>query len=107
MMIGILPTVTAGRLGGEALTANPRYRLLNEQVFAARGEDIALAIDSVERLRATADTIAPEAVTMCRHIQVQEIVRAELGEPFGLLERAAEHPCSERATCSVMDSVRY
>ena len=34
-------------------SANPRYALLNEQVFAARGEDIHLAIDGVERLSTT------------------------------------------------------
>jgi gamma-glutamyl:cysteine ligase YbdK (ATP-grasp superfamily) len=67
MMIGVLPTLTATHLGAEALTANPRYRLLNEQIFAARGEDIRLAIDGVERLRATADTIAPEAA--CTSVQ--------------------------------------
>jgi gamma-glutamyl:cysteine ligase YbdK (ATP-grasp superfamily) len=67
MMIGILPTVTVDQLGAQALTANPRYRLLNEQIFAARGEDLRLAIDGVERLRATADTIAPEAA--CTSVQ--------------------------------------
>jgi gamma-glutamyl:cysteine ligase YbdK (ATP-grasp superfamily) len=67
MMIGILPTVMADQLGADALTANPRYRLLNEQIFAARGEDLRLAIDGVERLRATADTIAPEAA--CTSVQ--------------------------------------
>ncbi len=67
MMIGILPSVMAEHLGAEALTANPRYRLLNEQIFAARGEDLALEIDGAERLRTTADTIAPEAA--CTSVQ--------------------------------------
>jgi gamma-glutamyl:cysteine ligase YbdK (ATP-grasp superfamily) len=67
MMIGILPTLTPGELNAEALTANPRYRLLNEQIFAARGEDLLLSIDGVEHLEATADTIAPEAA--CTSVQ--------------------------------------
>lgn len=68
MMIGILPTVTAEHLGADTLTASPRYRLLNEQIFAARREDLQLAIDGVEQLRATADTIAPEAA--CTSVQL-------------------------------------
>jgi gamma-glutamyl:cysteine ligase YbdK (ATP-grasp superfamily) len=67
MMIGILPTLTADHLGPDALSANPRYRLLSEQIFATRGEDLRLEIDGVERLRATADTIAPEAA--CTSVQ--------------------------------------
>src|SRR5437763_8466385 len=35
VMIGMLPTLTPKDLTGEALSANPRYKLLNEQVFAA------------------------------------------------------------------------
>ncbi|MEO7982147.1 MAG: glutamate--cysteine ligase, partial [Sporichthyaceae bacterium] len=61
VMIGILPTVRAEHLTEETFSANPRYKLLNEQVFAARGEDIHLSIDGVERISAYADSIAPEA----------------------------------------------
>ena len=55
-----------------SLEANPRYALLNEQVFAARGEDIHLSIDGVERISAYADTIAPEAActSLQLHLQV-------------------------------------
>jgi hypothetical protein len=67
MMIGILPTLTPNDLRSDALTGNPRYRLLNEQIFAARGEDLQLAIDGPERLRTTADSIAPEAA--CTSVQ--------------------------------------
>ncbi|MCW2523227.1 MAG: hypothetical protein JWO63_1562, partial [Frankiales bacterium] len=38
VMIGILPTLTPEHLSLDALSANPRYALLNEQIFAARGE---------------------------------------------------------------------
>jgi Glutamate-cysteine ligase family 2(GCS2) len=67
VMIGILPTLRAEHLTGEALSANPRYRLINEQVFAARGEDIYINIDGPERLAVHADTIAPEAA--CTSVQ--------------------------------------
>ena len=40
VMIGILPTLRREHMTAEALSANPRYALLNEQIFAARGEDL-------------------------------------------------------------------
>ena len=67
-MIGILPTLTNEHLHAETLSANPRYKLLNEQIFAARGEDLHIAIDGVERLSTYADTIAPEAA--CTSVQL-------------------------------------
>jgi gamma-glutamyl:cysteine ligase YbdK (ATP-grasp superfamily) len=67
VMIGMLPTLTPAHLTGESLSANPRYRLINEQVFAARGEDLHIVIDGPERLATYADTIAPEAA--CTSVQ--------------------------------------
>ncbi len=67
VMIGMLPTLAAEHLTGAALSANPRYQLLNEQIFAARGEDLAINIDGPERLATHADTIAPEAA--CTSVQ--------------------------------------
>jgi hypothetical protein len=72
LMIGILPTLTETDLHAGALSANPRYALLNQQIFAARGEDLHLAIDGVERLSAYADTIAPEAA--CTSVQLHQLV---------------------------------
>ena len=66
-MIGMLPTLTPAHLTVDSLSANPRYQLLNEQVFAARGEDLRIAIDGIERLSTHADTIAPEAA--CTSVQ--------------------------------------
>jgi gamma-glutamyl:cysteine ligase YbdK (ATP-grasp superfamily) len=68
MLVGILPTVAPEHLNADALSANPRYALLNEQIFAARGEDLHLAIAGVERLSTYADTIAPEAA--CTSVQL-------------------------------------
>jgi hypothetical protein len=72
LMVGILPTLDEGTLDGSVLSANPRYALLNEQIFAARGEDLHLAIDGVERLSVYADTIAPEAA--CTSVQLHQLV---------------------------------
>ncbi|SCL28740.1 glutamate--cysteine ligase [Micromonospora inyonensis] len=71
VMIGILPTLRPEHLTGEALSANPRYRLLNEQIFAARGEDLPIAISGVERLATTADTITPEAACTSTQFHLQ------------------------------------
>jgi hypothetical protein len=72
LMVGILPTLTENLLNGSVLSANPRYALLNEQIFAARGEDLHLAIDGVDRLSVYADTIAPEAA--CTSVQLHQLV---------------------------------
>ncbi|HEY3008751.1 MAG TPA: glutamate-cysteine ligase family protein, partial [Micromonosporaceae bacterium] len=53
-MIGILPTLRGEHLTHDSISANPRYALINEQIFAARGEDLSIVIDGVERLAATA-----------------------------------------------------
>jgi hypothetical protein len=67
VMIGILPTLGPQHLTHESLSANPRYALINEQIFQARGEDITIAIDGVERLATSTDTIAPESA--CTSVQ--------------------------------------
>ncbi|MGW4460571.1 glutamate--cysteine ligase [Micromonospora sp. NPDC004704] len=71
VMIGILPTLRSDHLTVEALSANPRYTLLNEQIFAARGENVAIRIAGVERLETTADTITPEAACTSTQFHVQ------------------------------------
>ena len=67
VMIGILPTLTHAHLSVDSLSANPRYALLNEQIFAARGEDLHISIDGPDQLSTYADTIAPEAA--CTSVQ--------------------------------------
>jgi gamma-glutamyl:cysteine ligase YbdK (ATP-grasp superfamily) len=71
VMIGILPTLAMEHLTLESLSANPRYALLNEQIFAARGEDMMIAIDGVERLHTHCDSIAPEAACTSAQFHVQ------------------------------------
>src|SRR6478736_1632877 len=75
MIIGILPTVDDAHLNGDSLSANPRYQLLNEQIFAARGEDLAIDIRGIERLSTLAETIAPEAA--CTSVQLHTQVEPE------------------------------
>jgi hypothetical protein len=67
VMIGMLPTLMPEHLTADSLSANPRYELINEQIFAARGEDLHIEIEGVDRLDTAADTIAPEAA--CTSVQ--------------------------------------
>lgn len=71
VMIGILPTLRPEHLAAEAISANPRYQLLSEQVLRARGEDISIDIQGVERLTSTVDTIVPEAACTSTQLHVQ------------------------------------
>ncbi|WP_436700848.1 glutamate-cysteine ligase family protein [Nocardioides sp. BYT-33-1] len=71
VMIGILPTLAPEHLRAEVISANPRYRLLSEQILRARGEDILIDIRGVERLNATVDTIMPEAACTSTQFHVQ------------------------------------
>jgi hypothetical protein len=72
VLVGILPTLRPHHLVLDNLSANPRYRLLNEQIVGARGEDISLDIRGVERLQTANDSIAPEAActSLQFHLQV-------------------------------------
>ncbi|MEJ7794851.1 MAG: glutamate--cysteine ligase [Nocardioides sp.] len=71
VMIGILPTLAAGHLSLDSITPNPRYKLLSEQIMAARGEDISIAITGPERLVTSADSIVPEAACTSTQFHVQ------------------------------------
>jgi hypothetical protein len=68
VMVGILPTVDGDHLNADSFSANPRYQLLNEQIFAARGEDLDIRINGIERLGTYADSITPEAA--CTSVQL-------------------------------------
>jgi hypothetical protein len=85
VMIGILPTVRQGDVTDEAMSANPRYRLLNEQMIAARGEDMCICIDGPERLLTHVGTIMPEAA--CTSVQFHLQVSPE---SFGNYWNAAQ-----------------
>ncbi len=72
VMVGILPTLRQSDAGEHAISANPRYRLLNDQILAARGEEMRIAIEGPERLIAYVDNILPEAActSLQCHLQV-------------------------------------
>lgn len=71
VMIGILPTLAEGHMAPSAISANPRYKLLSDQILAARGEDIAIQISAKESLSTTADSILPEAACTSTQFHVQ------------------------------------
>ena len=83
--IGILPTLRQGHVTSDAMSANPRYRLLNEQMIAARGEDMRICIDGPERLLTHVDSIMPEAA--CTSVQFHLQVSPEA---FGSYWNAAQ-----------------
>src|SRR3984885_4905750 len=68
VMIGILPTLGKDDVNESAMSSNERYRVLNEQIFAARGEDMRIAVDGPEQLLTHADSITPEAA--CTSVQL-------------------------------------
>jgi gamma-glutamyl:cysteine ligase YbdK (ATP-grasp superfamily) len=71
VMIGILPTLTEADVHEETMSANERYRVLNEQIFAARGEDMRIAIDGQEQLLTYCTSITPEAACTSVQLHVQ------------------------------------
>jgi hypothetical protein len=83
VMIGMLPTLRSEHFAHQWISANPRYDLLNEQIFAARGEDIEIDIcgiplgenHSTERLHTAIDSILPEAA--CTSLQLHLRVAPE------------------------------
>ena len=70
-MVGILPTLAEDDMDEETMSANERYRVLNEQIFAARGEDMRIAIDGAEHLLTHAGSITPEAACTSVQLHVQ------------------------------------
>src|SRR6266516_4889280 len=71
VMIGILPTLAERDMTEGSLSANERYKVLNEQIFAARGENMRIEIDGAEQLITHADSITPEAACTSVQLHVQ------------------------------------
>jgi gamma-glutamyl:cysteine ligase YbdK (ATP-grasp superfamily) len=71
VMIGILPTLRKSDLHEGTMSASERFRVLNEQIFAARGEDMRIEIDGAEQLLTHADSITPEAACTSVQLHVQ------------------------------------
>jgi hypothetical protein len=71
VMIGILPTLEDGHLSPSHVSPNPRYKLLSDQILAARGEDLVIDINGPERLQTTSDSIMPEAACTSTQLHTQ------------------------------------
>jgi hypothetical protein len=71
VMVGILPTLAEEDMREDTISANDRYRVLNEQIFAARGEDLQIAIDGPEQLLTHSGSITPEAACTSVQLHVQ------------------------------------
>jgi gamma-glutamyl:cysteine ligase YbdK (ATP-grasp superfamily) len=76
LLIGILPTLTPEHLVLGNLSSNPRYRLLNEQIVAARGDNMRIDIRGTEVLQTQSDSIALEAA--CTSVQFHMQVAPEM-----------------------------
>ncbi|GAA1992118.1 glutamate-cysteine ligase family protein [Amycolatopsis minnesotensis] len=81
-LIGILPTLRHDHFDEKWLTNNARYALLNDQIFAARGEHSVLSMEGAalpeqkpERLRSYSESILPEAA--CTSVQLHLQVAPE------------------------------
>jgi len=71
-MIGTLPTLREADIGTGSMSPNPRFRLLNEQMCEARGEEMRICIEGPERLLTYVGSIMPEAActSVQMHLQV-------------------------------------
>ncbi len=70
--IGTMPTLFTDHIGVEALSAAERYRVLNDEIMAARGEDLHIDIAGAESVRYSCANIAPESAntSVQFHLQV-------------------------------------
>lgn len=79
VMIGMLPTLREEHFQARWLSNNARYSQLNEQIFAARGEEMVLTMEGApipgqrraERLHSYADSILPEAACTSAQLHLQ------------------------------------
>jgi Glutamate-cysteine ligase family 2(GCS2) len=72
VMIGILPSLREDDVAEEWLSPNPRFKLLNDQMLAARGEEMRISIDGQDRVLTYLDSIMAEAActSLQCHLQV-------------------------------------
>jgi len=71
VLIGILPTLRESDIDVETLSHNERYKVLNEQIFAARGEAMYIEIEGEEHLDVRAESITPEAACTSAQFHLQ------------------------------------
>ncbi|MGQ0836998.1 glutamate--cysteine ligase [Actinokineospora sp.] len=78
VMIGTLPTLRGEHFHPKWLSHSPRYRKLNDQIFAARGEEMLLNMEGSpmpgqrpERLRSLQDSILSESACTSAQLHLQ------------------------------------
>lgn len=71
VMIGILPSLDDLSIDEQTLTDAERYRALNEQVLAARGEHVVIDIEGREHLHVEASSIIFEAAATSTQLHLQ------------------------------------
>jgi hypothetical protein len=78
VMIGMLPTLREDHFDSRWLSPSSRYAVLNDQIFAARGEEMLLSMEGApmpgrgpERLRSYAESILPEAACTSAQLHLQ------------------------------------
>lgn len=77
VMIGTLPTLRTTHFDRRWLSRKARYTQLNDQIFAARGEEMLLDMEGAplgshtERLRCYAETIMPESASTSVQLHLQ------------------------------------
>ncbi|MBV8932255.1 MAG: glutamate--cysteine ligase [Kutzneria sp.] len=82
VLIGVLPTLRPEHFHPSWLTTDRRYSMLNDEIFAARGEEMVLSMDGPpmpggdrEQLRSYVESILPEAA--CTSVQLHLQVKPE------------------------------
>jgi gamma-glutamyl:cysteine ligase YbdK (ATP-grasp superfamily) len=76
LMVGILPSLRRRDIGAHTISSNPRFQMLNDQMLAARGEEMRICIDGRDQLLAYVDHILTEAA--CTSVQCHLQVSAEM-----------------------------
>ncbi|SDD28238.1 glutamate--cysteine ligase [Actinokineospora iranica] len=78
VMIGTLPTLRREHFDAKWLSHSPRFRALNDEIFAARGEELMLRMEGSpmpgqrpERLRVMQDTILAESACTSTQLHLQ------------------------------------
>ena len=85
LMVGILPSLRHSDIGAHTISSNPRFKLLNDEMLAARGEEMRICIHGKEQLLAYVDHILPEAA--CTSVQCHLQVSPDM---FGCYWNAAQ-----------------
>ncbi|CAN5328716.1 glutamate-cysteine ligase family protein [soil metagenome] len=71
MIVGILPTLADFNITEQNLSANERYKALNDEILGMRGEDFVIHIEGEETLRITANSILFEAACQALQLHLQ------------------------------------